>query len=298
MKMKNSDICVLSIDAGGTSLKSALVKHDTVIEESWISLPVCSDGSALEIQEAYIQLGQAARQTARRLNMEIRQTAVCIPGPFDYPSGRFLMKHKYQTVYGYSIIPWLEKGLGKAIPIRFLHDSTAFLLGACSDILLPGDGRLCGVIIGTGLGFASMIDGKIFEQPSGGPGISIYGLPYLNGTAEDYISKRGIMTRYRQLISDCRKEIEVKESATLAFQADEKARQVFEETGEHLASVLLPVISKYHFTNMVLRGAISKSADLFLPALKRGLETVSISVQPASNPDTAPLLGAARYLFY
>lgn len=295
--MNSSDSCVLSVDAGGTSLKAALVVNGSVRMDSFFSIPVRSDGSADEIKNAYAALGKAAGIYEARFGLTIHHVSVCIPGPFDYPGGRCLMKHKYQSVYGMNLRPWIEEGIGRPLPICFLHDSTAFLLGAATSLTEEECSSLCGVIIGTGLGFASMADGRILEQPSGGPGISIFGRPYLGKTAEDYVSRRGIIYRYRQLSPACDGEIEVKEIADRARAGSREACAVFHETGEHLAAILLPVVQENGFRHMLLGGAISKSADLFLPDLKKGLKPVHITVEPARDPDMAPLLGAAQYSF-
>lgn len=302
MKMKRCNLSVLSVDAGGTSLKAALIANNSIINDSFLTVPVKSDGSPGEIKEAYLTLCRTALQRAARHHIAIDRAAICIPGPFDYQAGRFLMTHKYQSVYGMSLRPWLLEGLGESLPTDFLHDSTAFLLGACQSIPVHPYRRICGIIIGTGLGFASMIDEKIFQQPSGGPGISIFGRPYCGQTAEDYISKRGILSRYHQLAdnqeADGTTPIEVKELADLARRGDEHARKVFHDTGTHLAAVLLPIVEEYHFELLILGGAISKSSDLFLPALKEGLRTVPVDILPAPDPDMAPILGAAQYSFH
>lgn len=290
--------CALSVDAGGTSLKAAFIGADfCILQDSFYSVPVNSGGSEREIRRAYESLGRTAARNERRLNVRIRQVSVCIPGPYDYPRGVSRMKHKYQSVYGIPMRPWMRNGLGRELPIRFLHDSTAFLLGACADIPDAYRRRVCAVLIGTGLGFASMIDGTVLERDGGGPEISIFGRPYGGRTAEDYVSKRGILARYRDIRPDypsC-EEPEVKDIADLAFRGDVTARRVFFETGTHLGRILQPILCEYGFDLLILGGAVSKSAGLFLPGLKKSLGSVPIEIRPASDPDSAPLIGAAMY---
>lgn len=295
--MKNFNSCILSVDGGGTSLKAAFVYKNDVIKDSFFSVPVHSGGTEEEIREAFRELGHNAKLTEEKLQVKASECAFCIPGPFDYENGRFLMHHKYEAVFGKSLKPWLFNGIGRELPVCFLHDSTAFLLGACAG-LSPLPERVCGVIIGTGLGFASMIDGHILKNASGGPGISIFGRPYLEGTAEDYVSKRGILHRYRELSSLSRRDTEVKDIADLARSGKKEAQQAFMEMGIHLSAILLPILKEYGFQLLFLGGAISKSADLFLPALKEGLSSVSIEIRTVSDSDYVPLRGAAQYSFY
>lgn len=296
--MKSSDSCILSVDGGGTSLKAAFVYKNNVIKDSFFSIPVHSDGTEEEIQEAFWELGHSARLMEEKLQVKASGCAFCIPGPFDYENGRFFMHHKYEAVFGSSLKPWLFKGIGRELSICFLHDSTAFLLGACAG-LSPLPETLCGVIIGTGLGFASMVEGHILENPSGGPGISIFGRPYLGKTAEDYVSKRGILRRYRELSPFLREDTEVKTIADLARGGEKEAQQVFMEMGTHLSAILLPIVMENGFQLLFLGGAISKSADLFLPALKEGLFAAPMEIRTISDSDSdyVPLRGAAQYLF-
>lgn len=304
--MTLSDSCVLAADAGGTFLKAALVRGGKVLKESFFSLPVSSDGTAEEILSAYEELGRLAQYYARQLELIITEAAVCTPGPFDYRDGCSLMEHKYRAVYGVPLRPVFEKGLGKSLPITFLHDSTAFLLGACAqaaadrqkttDAQAAADGRsdtggCCGVTIGTGLGFACMLEGQVQENLMGGPAVSLYSRPYLDGTAEDYVSKRGILKSWLRLGGGS--EIHtVKELADRAVEGDAKACQAFAETGAHLGNILIPVLDRYPFKALYLGGAISKSAKLFLPALSEKLQGYAVSVIVPGDPDTLPLLGA------
>ena len=191
-----SEPCVLAVDAGGTSLKAALVQPGgRIVPDSFLQVPVDSRGSAEEIAGAYSALARDAGKLAGKLGLEIVRASVCIPGPFDYAGGVSLMKHKYQSVFGVPLRPWFIKTLGN-IPVTFLHDSTAFLLGAVKAEELARHRRICGVIIGTGLGFASMYDGQMNLNPQGGPGISIFARPFGEGTAEDYVSRRAIERAY------------------------------------------------------------------------------------------------------
>ncbi len=303
--MTSSDSCILAVDAGGTSLKAALVREHSVLEGSFFSIPVRSDGSKEEIQDSYRRLSQTAGRMASERSAAIRRVSVCIPGPFDYAGGRCLMTHKYQSVYGESMRPWIWDGLGAELPVGFLHDSTAFLLGAVSSLGFSPHfprRRICAVIIGTGLGFASMIDGSVLLNDSGGPGISIYRRPFRGGIAEDYVSRRGILKRYQELrrpeSGQDAPPLDVKDIAQLAAKGDPSARQVFLETGECLADILRPIILEQGFELLLLGGAISKSADLFLPSLTAGLAGTPAVILPTDNLDHLALLGAAEYQFF
>lgn len=307
MKMTTSEPCILAIDAGGTSLKAALVPElsisgqfgepveNKLTKETFFSIPVPSSSSKEEILAAYEAVARQGAAAAADAGLTVRYTAVCIPGPFNFCEGRSLMRHKYQAIYGLPLRPCLQKGIGTDCPVIFLHDSTAFLLGACTQTGAEAD-RTCGVIIGTGLGFACMREGRIRENPSGGPAVSIYARPYLDGTCEDYVSARGILKRYLAEIHTLPdRQPTVAEIARMAKSGDSAALKVFADTGYHLGRILLPVVKEEALDTVLLGGAISKSAGLFLPRLNRVLGDAGAMARPVPHIDLAPILGVARY---
>ena len=287
-----SELCVLAVDAGGTSLKAMLARPGgEPVPGSFLQIPVDSQGSAEEIAGAYRALARAGLEAANQAGLRVERASVCIPGPFDYAQGVSRMKHKYQSVYGLPMRPWFREALGE-IPIGFLHDSTAFLLGAAAPLDLRRHDRICGVIIGTGLGFASMYGGRMNLNPQGGPGISIFARPYREGTAEDYVSRRAVENAYARLHPG-RPVPTVKEIAGLAA-GDPGAAACFDGLGRALGQVLRGIIEEERFTLLLLGGAISKSAGLFLPGLREELTGLNIEARPAEDIDLAPLVGAAR----
>ncbi|RCX09971.1 glucokinase [Anaerobacterium chartisolvens] len=294
--MNKSNVCVLSIDAGGTFLKAALVKSDgTIVEDSFIRISLDSNGSIGHIQTAYTQLAALGLSKAQECGLELSAVGVCIPGPFDYANGVSLMTHKYVSIKGIPMRLWLWEGAGN-IPIHFLHDSHAFLLGALWNNSLCGFERVAGVIIGTGLGFASFIDGKIYANEHGGPGISIFSRPYRNGTSEEYVSRRAIISRYRALCGNTPEETDAVDIAKLAHEGQPEAAAVFSETGRYLAEIVHDILLENCFECLLLGGAISKSSSLFLPELRKGLSDLPAlrHIAAAENIDLAPVLGTAR----
>ena len=286
-----NNTCFLAIDAGGTYLKGALfLEKGTLLESSFLSVPVDSMGEAAEIKASYQELAKKQREQALGEGLEIGGIGICIPGPFDYAEGICRMRHKYASIYGIPLRPWFEEVLG-GIEVTFLHDSEAFLKGA---IRLSGlnYNRACGVIIGTGLGFAVSQNQVVLRNLAGGPKISIFQMHYKDGTAEDYVSKRGIIRRYQELNGETRRR-EVLEIANAARNGEAAAIRVFRETGTHLAAILHDIIGENEMECLFLGGAISKSAELFLPQLKEGLLGIpSLKlIKKAEDIDNVPLYG-------
>lgn len=297
MRMIKLHDCVLAIDAGGTFLKAALIDTVGIIKKSFLMVPIKSDGSIVDIQYAFSNLISQEIQRAKENNRKLTGIGISIPGPFDYSEGISRMEHKFAAIYGIPLRSWLEELAGN-ISIDFVHDSTAFILGATWNKDYSCYKKIAGVIIGTGLGFASTFDSKVFMNADKGPGISIYDRKYRDKTAEDYVSRRGIINLYKEITMTDDKAIDVIDIANLAHAGQHQAIETFERTGVHLAEILYPVMVENHFEVLLLGGAISKSSDLFINTLKEGLSDVSTlkTIEQIHDVDNTPLLGAARAL--
>jgi glucokinase len=302
MKMNDSgQNCILSVDAGGTFLKAVLFYSDsstlntTIINNTFFKIPVDSEGSLDSIKNSYIQVASLGAQEASKRGLKLSGIGVCIPGPFDYSEGICMMKHKYSSIYGAPMRPWFEEGAAK-VPISFVHDSTAFILGAASKERYKSFNRIGAVIIGTGLGFATMINSKVFNNPQGGPGISIYSRTYRKSTAEEYVSRRAIISHFKKLCPNSSDDIDVLDIVTLARSGNTTAIKVFNDTGMYLSEIIHDIMYDNKFDCLLLGGAISKSADLFITTLKEGLSDIPTltMIEPVEDIDNAPLIGAAR----
>lgn len=283
---------VLAVDGGGTYLKAALFRGTEMIEGSFMSVPAMSSGSAEEIAEAFRSIGQHARELANANGATVTAVGTGMPGPFDYRDGVLMMEHKFAAAKGLSIGPWLTEALGD-IPVCFGHDAGVFLRGG---IVLEGVTKknVCGATIGTGLGFGSMKNGRLLLLDNGYPGISLWGRPYRESIVEDYISRRGVRRAFVQ--AGGAGDPDVYEISLLARRGDRAAVHAFDELGRNLGRVVAEVMAENGFETFLLGGAISKSADLFLPALEKELERLSVmpELRPVHDIDNAPLYGAAQ----
>ena len=292
--MNSPQSCILAIDAGGTFLKAALADESGILADSFFSLPVSSGGAAGEIAQSFTTLAGQAAALARQRGLILDRIGLCIPGPFDCARGVSLMTHKYQSIRGLPVAPWLHQATG-VLPTVFLHDANACLLGARRQLQdrVGGCRSLAAVTLGTGLGFGSILEGQLQTNSLGGPGVSIYARPYLEGSCEDYASQRAVLQSYsrhggRPLPDG------VRGIAQAARQGDAAALAAFQELGGHLGAILLGLVEQYSFQAILLGGAISKSADLFLPALSLQLQACpGLILAPAPDIDLAPLAGAA-----
>ncbi len=291
---------VLVIDAGGTYFKSALIancKDDqwSIIEESRYSIRIDSKGMAEAIRNAYQSIVAKQQENAKRNQLNILGVSVDTPGPFDFDQCISKMKHKFEAIYGIPLKPWIQEIAGE-LPIHFIHDSAAFMQGEAWMSEAQGYQNAAGVMLGTGLGFACMKDGRILSNAQKGPAIPLYNKPYRDGIAEDYISRRGIIRRYQEQAQDGSEGLDVVDIARKAISGDPVSQRIFEETGSMLGEVLKPVLEELETECLVMGGQISKAYSLFEESLKESLKEVDslVKIYCSSNPDDSHLIGCGK----
>lgn len=276
--------CIFALDAGGTYLKYALMdENGNAIPRTQGQAPSHADGTKEEIGQAFTKVGCYALEQAKLCGLTLKGIAISFPGPFDYDQGISHMAHKYAAINGVSITPMVKAGAGD-VPIDYLHDSTAFLLGEYAKGAAANFQRPAGVMLGTGLGFAAMVSGRVLVQPDQRPRVVLWNKPYQDGISEDYISRRAILKAYGN-----QPGMDVKDIAERALAGEEKAKTVFLDLAFHMGQILAPVIKNLAADCLVVGGQIAKSGKLFLPQVEACLQ---IPVRQAQLIENGALYGA------
>lgn len=242
----------------------------------------CSDG-----REIPIDSNGTREQIVSALKEAVADYSIvraAVPGPFNYETGHFLMKHKFAAVYD----EYFQDIVGVE-DCRFIHDVNCMLLGE----VRRGNGReyrnVAMIALGTGLGFAVSVNGEILKNENGSPVVSIYNRPYKGGVLEDYASKRGVWKLYGD------DTISVKDIAAKAFDGDAKASAAFSEMGTVIAEQIAPLMKEYAIECLLLGGQISRSCELFVPAMQACFRSagVELVIKPISDFDNATFNGLA-----
>ncbi len=254
---------ILMLDVGGTFIKCSDGR----------TVPVDSDGIREDIVSSLC--------LALRSPVEYDRVAVAIPGPFDYGAGIFRMDHKFAAVKGESFSSLLAEVVTEPVDcgsqvrlpsgdveFRYMHDVNCMLLGEMTDGNARGYRNVALVSLGTGLGFSVCRDGKILCNESGSPAISIYRMPCRGGILEDYVSKRGFLRGYGR-------DMTVKKLADMARRGDFGAAERFAETGHILGSSIAEILKDNGTECLLFGGQISRSFELFAPAVREELSGVS-----------------------
>lgn len=283
--------CMLALDVGGTSVKLALIDGSgRPLSGTTGQMAFRSDGTSAEILGAFSQAASSGTHLAAAAGYVISGCGIAFPGPFDYDLGISHMTHKMQAIAGIPLTPVLMDVLGD-IPVRYLHDSTAYLIGEAVCGAASGAVSPACVMLGTGFGFTYMKNGRVRVGYDQRPHVILWNAPYKDGIVEDYVSRRAIRERFAKA-AGADVPPDVKEIAALAQKGDAAAITTFHETGELLADILRPVLSALDCDILVIGGQIARSAELFLQQV---MERLHIPVRVAMHLDDAALIGAARY---
>ena len=291
----------LTIDAGGTFLKSALLTTEgEIISETEHTEQSCSAGSKSDIQAAFEKLILRALDNADKKEMALKAIGIAFPGPFDYKEGVSLMNHKFKQIYGINLkdtFRTISPRL-RGVPVEFIHDANAVLAGE----LIRGnakDFRNVGVVIlGTGLGFALSKNQVIQTNESGGPGVSIFKIPFNNGILEDYVSRRGFLRVYQDQFDEPIGNLDVHDIGFFADRREPAAMLTFETVSNILASSLAPILTEHQVDCLLFGGQISKSFHHMEKSLRKAFTQLGVSglkqITQVKYIDNAPLYGALQ----
>jgi glucokinase len=202
-----------------------------------------------------------------------------------------------------------------------LNDANCFVLAETRLGAGRGAATVVGITLGTGVGGGLVLDGALWIGRHGAAGeighmpVVIDGPPCAcggHGCLEALIGTRAILDRYRSLArasgyveASCgRIEVEpltVRGLARRAKEGEAAAIATFGETGRILGLALAGLTQLLDPDLFVVGGGISRSAELFLPAVRTALGEAAMlpagmrpRVEPAILGPDAGWIGAAR----
>jgi len=278
---------VLTYDVGGSHVSAAVCRGD----DFRLGPVVSAHYPAEQSSGAFVDLLHSLGVEASSCFAGVSGAEIAVPGPFDFLAGVSRMRHKLPYLYGVNLRQPLAERFGwEACQVRFLKDAAAFLLGEIGAGAARGVPRTVGITLGTGIGSAFAVNGRLVTEGRGVPADGeIWNLPYNGGIVEDSLSTRAIQQAYE------RRAGVVPDVAGIAAAAgyDQNAAAVFTEFGHHLGLAMRMALSEFAPQVVVLGGGISRSAHLFLPAAQSQLEDLKFRLVVSTLKDLAPLVGAA-----
>lgn len=278
---------VLGVDIGGSHITAALVdlESEILIEDSVNRSVIDSKESKEEILSVCCRVINSAFGD---VPIDERRIGIAMPGPFDYEKGISLIKDqdKFKSLYLTNLKEELSTRLTIAQnQIKFINDAAAFMQGELFNGAAKGCKNAIGLTLGTGLGSAIAINGIAKDA-------DLWNSKFLNGIAEDYLSTKWFVRKYKTLTG---RDINgAKELASL-FGSDPYSKQIFNEFGRALGHFLADFIKENHSEVVVLGGNIAQAFSLFAPSLIDNLKAYQLhtEIRVTKLKEHAPLIGAA-----
>ncbi|WP_316841721.1 ROK family protein [Pedobacter gandavensis] len=287
MNSNSTKLPYIGVDIGGSHITAAHVDATTfkVIENTLKRERVAAMDSAEVILQSWLNVLSAL---IIRVNGENSKIGIAMPGPFDYEKGISMMQNqeKYDALYGVNVKEILAQRLEIAEEdIVFINDAEAFLRGELASGAAADKERAIGITLGTGLG-----------STSNGSGVTVdmnwAFRPFKDSIAEEYISTRWFLKKYKEITGK-----EVKNVEVLLDEADEAVKnEIFEEFSDNLSIFLNDFIAQEQPQVVVIGGNIAKTWNHFIDLLNAKITDKTVAIRQSEMWEDAALVGAANAL--
>ena len=280
------DYKVIGIDIGGSHITAGIVdlKNRSLVKNSLIRRHVNSKGSAEEILNDWAEVIKQLFSKHPHIQKKI---GIAMPGPFNYEEGICLIKgvDKFESLFELNIKRLLaEKLQFEDTNILMMNDASCFLKGEVFGGAAVDCDNVIGITLGTGLGSARFYSGRTFEG-------HLYFAPFKDGVAEDYISSRWFLKKYKAITGHLAKDVK---ELSEKISEEPEIKRLFEEFGKNLGEVLYSYAQKYNCQTLVIGGNIANAWELFFPSTKSILNKLpGIAIKKAKLGEDSALIGAA-----
>ena len=290
----------IGVDLGGTNLRIAAIGTDgQLLEKVNLSTKVALSPDHV--------IGEMC-DTIQRLSGQYRSggallgAGIGIPGIIDLEAGVVRKSANLPNWSGYPVRDAIQRRLGTRICMD--NDAKLAALGEQWLGAARGVDDMAMITLGTGIGGAIVLGGKIFHGMNGMAGefghitIDPDGVSCgcgNRGCAERYASATGIVRMAREAIESGKapelakaassgEEFSAKSLYDLAIQGDEAAQQIFRRFGRALGMMLADIVNVLNLDMYVIGGGVVSAWDAFAPAMFEELHHRSI-VYAATVPD-------------
>ncbi|MFJ2552419.1 ROK family protein [Microbacterium sp. NPDC087591] len=289
---------IVGIDIGGTKIGGLLVSDaGVVLARGSVPAPASLGGAAMADAAAAL-----ARDLAARADVHLTAVGVGAAGVIDHETGTVrAASATFVDWAGFPLADALESRL--SVPVRVENDVNAFLLGevAAHD---RSEHDVLGVMLGTGVGGAVIIDGELRHGPHGAAGEIGHTPGYSDlvctcgqtGHLETLASGTSIGRRYAERVGGA--VLDARVVADRARAGDQDAAAVFRAAGRALALACASAATLLDLPHAIVGGGVSSAWDLLEPAIDETLRTDSpvsglpLRITPARLGGDAVALGA------
>jgi glucokinase len=290
----------IGVDLGGTNLRiAAITTEGELLEKITLGVKVAlgRDHVIGEMCDAIQRLTDQYRGSGKFVG-----AGIGVPGIIDMETG---MMRKSANLPGWSDYPVRDE-IERRLGARVFLDNDAKVAALGEQWLGAGRGadNMAMITLGTGIGGAIILNGKIFYGMNGMAGefghvtIEPNGVPCgcgNHGCAERYASATAIVRMAREAI-DSGKAPALAQAASadadfsarsiynLALQGDEDARRIFHRFGVALGILMADLVNVLNLDMFVIGGGVLSAWDAFAPPMFAEMRERSL-VYAATDPD-------------
>jgi glucokinase len=256
---------ILGVDIGGTKIMSGVItpKGEIVSDPSKISTRA-GESKETTINQIHKAIEKALKSADIALD-DIQGIGLGVPGPLDIKNGVILDPFQLPTLHNYPLRQVIQEHYN--VHVYMNNDANCFLLGESYFGAGKGKRIVLGFTLGTGLGSAIVIDGKLLLGATETTG-EVWFSPYKDEFIEEYISGRGITRIYKKFTG---KEVSPPQIADLGYRGQEAAIKTWKEFGEHLGYCIAWCVNILDPGVVILGGSIAKAFNLFSQAMEEFL---------------------------
>ena len=295
----------LGIDIGGTNVKFGIVSNKGTLENK-VKYPTASVVARTgKFIDGFIECIE--EQLEINKNSKITKIGIGLPG---------LLSKDRTTTQVLQNIPSLNntnlvKKLSEAFPkfkIAIDNDANAAALGEYYFGERKTPESFAMITLGTGIGGAAIIDGKIFLGGNGN-GMEIgHMVRTSRKTFEDLMGKRGIVGGAENLLRKSQKPSILRELDTVtakdvekaAKKGDKIALKVYSKLGKYLGENIVSVVRVLDVDTIILGGGVASTLRFFESKMHKSVEeflpssiTAGLIIEPATLANEAGIIGAA-----
>lgn len=293
----------IGIDIGGTRLKAAVVDQSGVVSNEIVETSQITEPYPAVLH----QIHSAIKQLMTLLNNRIDAVGIGVAGLVDADRRRVVAAPNCPGVVNVPLVDDLE-GLTKC-RVVLENDANAMAVGEWKHGAARGSSHLVALTLGTGIGGAVIIDGRVLRGWTGG-GTELGHVCIDRRGPRCGCGSRGCLESYIGLVGIYRwvarhipvlKEVPLVDISARAASGDCDAQAVFNYIGHILAVGVAGLINTFNPEVVVIGGGVSDAGRvLFEPLLQQlprwafasYLEDVKIA--PAQLGNWAGVVGAAN----
>jgi glucokinase len=306
----------IGIDIGGTRIKTGLLRDSKIIASSVLDV---SDSVSLENELPHIE-SQIQNMLLLHRNSDMDGTeekingaGIALPCIVDNAGKRILSEYvKYKDAALTDIEGWVRRVWNTGLTIE--NDARAALIGESQFGACRGTDNVVLITIGTGIGTAVMLDGKLLRGRSylagnlGGHMCIDYrgnscncgdtGCAETVGSSWALPGRAGSLSGIDALVTD-NGIIDFEYLFRAAKENNQPAKELINDCIKAWSAVVKNMIYAYDPEIIVLSGGVSASSGMIIPLLQKEIDSLSwLNNEPpvivaAQHPDLAGVMGAA-----